>query len=98
MYDSLEEIKVCIAYETDAGVLDTFPASAYLLERCRPVTKTLPGWRQDLGTARSWDELPRTARDYIDFIERFVGAPVDIVGVGYERDQTITRADSWTRS
>jgi adenylosuccinate synthase len=98
VYDSLEEIKVCIAYETDAGVLDTFPASAYLLERCRPVTKTLPGWRQDLGTARSWDELPRTARDYIDFIERFVGAPVDIVGVGYERDQTITRADSWIRS
>ncbi len=98
VYDTLDEIKVCIAYETDDGVLDTFPASAYLLERCRPVTKSLPGWKQNLGAAKTYDELPANAVDYIRFIETFVGRPVDIVGVGYERDQTILRVDPWTRS
>ena len=98
VYDTLNEIKVCIAYETDEGVLDTFPASSYLLERCRPVTKSLHGWKQDLGATKTYDELPPQAREYIRFIETFVECPVDIVGVGYERDQTILRVDPWTRS
>ncbi|MFW5685573.1 MAG: adenylosuccinate synthase, partial [Spirochaetota bacterium] len=46
VYDTLDEIKVCIAYETDGGPLESFPSSAYLLERCRPVTKSLRGWKQ----------------------------------------------------
>ncbi len=98
VYDSLHEVKVCVAYESDDGVLDTFPASAYLLDRCRPVTKSLPGWGEPIGDARSFDELPERAREYIGFIERFVGVPVDIVGVGYEREQTIVRNDPWTQS
>ncbi|MFW5718179.1 MAG: adenylosuccinate synthase [Spirochaetota bacterium] len=96
--DSLDEVKVCVAYESDDGVLDTFPASAYLLDRCRPVTKRLPGWGESIGTARSFDDLPARAREYIDFIERFVGLPIDIVRVGCEREQTIVRNDPWTRS
>ncbi len=98
VYDTLDDIKVCIAYETDDGVVDAFPSSAYLLERCRPVTKTLPGWREEIGHARRYEELPQEARDYVRFIEEYVGRPVDLVGVGYERDQTITRVDPWTRS
>jgi len=98
VYDSLDEVKVCVAYESDEGVLDTFPASAYLLDRCRPVTKRLPGWGEPIGAARSFDDLPARAREYIGFIERFVGVPIDIVGVGYEREQTIVRNDPWTRS
>lgn len=98
VYDTLDDIKVCIAYETDDGVVDVFPSSAYLLERCRPVTKTLPGWREGIGQVRQYDELPRAAREYVRFIEEYVGCPVDLVGVGYERDQTITRVDPWTRS
>ncbi|MFW5689873.1 MAG: adenylosuccinate synthase, partial [Spirochaetota bacterium] len=98
VYDTLDELKVCIAYETDEGVLDTFPSSSYVLERCRPVTKSLTGWRQPLGGARSYDDLPREAQAYISFIQEFVGRPVDIIGVGYEREQTILRVDPWTRS
>jgi len=98
VYDTLDQIKVCIAYETDEGVLDTFPSSSYLLERCRPVTKTLPGWNEQIGDVRAYDRLPANARAYIEFIEKFVETPIDIVGVGYERDQTITRVDPWTRS
>ena len=98
VYDTLDEIKVCIAYESDDGPVDTFPSSAYALERCRPVTKSLPGWKQDLGRTVEYADLPEAARDYIEFIEKYVERPVDIIGVGYERDQTIMRVDPWTRS
>ena len=98
VYDTLDEVKVCVAYETDDGVHDTFPSSAYLLERCRPVTKTLPGWKTDIGDVTKFEDLPRNARGYLEFIERFVGAPIDLVGVGYRREQTILRTDPWTRS
>lgn len=98
VYDTLDEVKVCVAYETDDGVHDTFPSSAYLLDRCRPVTKTLPGWKTDIGEVREYEQLPQKARDYLSFIESFVGAPVDIVGVGYRREQTILRSNPWTRS
>ena len=98
VYDSLEQIKVCVAYETDEGVLDTFPSSAYLLDRCRPVTKSLSGWQTDIGAIRTYDALPEHARAYVEFIEAAVGCPIEIVGVGYERDQTIMRVDPWTRS
>ena len=98
VYDTLDEVKVCVAYETDDGVHDTFPSSAYLLDRCRPVTKTLAGWKTDIGEVREYERLPQKARDYLSFIESFVGAPVDIVGVGYRREQTILRSNPWTRS
>ena len=98
VYDTLDQIKVCVAYESDHGMHDTFPSSAYALDRCRPVTKTLPGWSTDIGDISSFDELPRAARDYIAFIERFVDAPVEIVSTGYKRSQTILRVDPWTRS
>lgn len=98
VYDTLDEIKVCIAYESEDGVIDSFPSSSYLLERCSPVTKSLPGWKQGLDEARDYEDLPVAARDYVGFIESFVGRPVDIVGVGYERDQTILRRHPWTRS
>ncbi len=98
VYDTLDEVKVCVAYETDDGVHDSFPSSAYLLERCRPVTKTFSGWKSDIGEIRRYDDLPENARAYLEFIENFVGAPIDLVGVGYRREQTILRRDPWTRS
>ena len=98
VYDTLDEVKVCVAYETEDGVQDSFPSSAYVLDRCRPVTKTFPGWKQDLGDVTRFEDLPPQARDYLAFIEGFVGAPVELVGVGYKREQTILRTDPWTRS
>jgi adenylosuccinate synthase len=97
VYDTVPEIKACIAYETDSGTLDTFPSSSYVLERCRPVTRSMPGWNSALGEVRSYEELPERAKEYIEFIEQFVGVPVQIVSIGYERAQTIVRKDVWTR-
>ena len=49
----------------------------------------LPGWSEDISECRSEADLPEAARDYLDFIEDFVGVPIVLVGVGPGREQII---------
>ena len=88
----LETLKVAVAYEDEHGkrVAD-FPSHLADIENCRPVYETLPGWAEDITGARSWEELPRAARAYVDFLERQVNVPISIVSVGPDRTQTIPR-------
>jgi adenylosuccinate synthase len=95
VYDELSEIRTCIAYETDDQTLDYFPASIALLEGARPVTRRFTGWERPIGEVRDYADLPQEARDYVSFIEDYVGVPVSIVSVGYERAQTIVRTSVW---
>ena len=85
----LPELKLCTAYEVDGERIDHFPSDAYKLERCRPVYETIPGWDQDLTTARKLSELPAGARRYIDRISELAGLKVSVVSVGPDRAQTI---------
>jgi len=96
VYDGMEEIRVCVAYETPDQTLDYFPSSTRLLEEVSPVTRRFPGWKEKISDARSYEDLPETARSYIEFIESFVGVPISTVSVGYERAQTIVRSCPWT--
>ncbi|MFW5694289.1 MAG: adenylosuccinate synthase [Alkalispirochaeta sp.] len=93
--DGLDEIKVCIAYETDAETIDYFPASIPTLERARPVTRRVSGWKESIGETSTFEELPAAAREYVELIEAYVGVPVGIISVGYERRQTMVRIDPW---
>lgn len=96
VYDGLEDIRTCVAYETSEQTLDYFPSSPKVLKEISPVTRKFPGWKEDLSGARSYEDLPEAARSYIDFIESFVGVPISVVSVGYERAQTIVRSCPWT--
>ncbi len=96
VYDELDEVRACIAYETDDRTVDYFPASIPLLEQARPVTRKFPGWNESLADCRQFAELPENARKYIRFIEEFVGVPVSIVSTGYQREQTIVRRSVWS--
>ena len=87
----LKEIPVCVAYEIDGERVDAFPASIDRLNAATPVYETLPGFCCDIGGCRSWEELPKAARDYIDYLERAVGCPIQYVSVGAERDAYIKR-------
>ncbi len=84
-----DEINICTAYELDGKRLDYFPSDAFLLERCRPVYETLPGWRTDLSNARRPADLPETARRYVARVSELLGLPVTIISVGPDREQTI---------
>jgi adenylosuccinate synthase len=85
----LPEVKIAVAYELDGARLDHFPTDAFLLERCRPVYETLPGWGQDVCGARRLSDLPSHARRYVDRLGELLGLPVSIISVGPDREQTI---------
>jgi adenylosuccinate synthase len=85
----LPEIRIAVAYELDGRRLDHFPTDAFVLERCRPVYESLPGWRQDVSSARRLADLPAAARRYVERLGQLLGRPVTIISVGPDRVQTI---------
>jgi adenylosuccinate synthase len=87
--DGMDEIRLCTHYEVDGARVDLIPTGADAVARCRPVYETLPGWRESTVGARSFDALPRTARDYLARIEALTGVPIAMVSTGPERDETI---------
>jgi len=87
---AFETLKICVAYEDDQGTrYDHVPYHQSIVHKVRPVYETLPGWGHDIEQAETLDQLPVQARDYVRFIEEFVGVRVSLVGVGPARDQTI---------
>jgi adenylosuccinate synthase len=85
----VDELKICTTYEADGERVDEFPGDAFLLEKCRPVYETVPGWRIDLTKVRKPGDLPAAARRYLDRISTIIGLPVTIASVGPDREQTI---------
>lgn len=98
VYDTMDRIEVCTAYRVNGKETKEFPASINALWNAEPVTKTFPGWKTPLGGARSLEDLPDAARNYLSYIEEYAETPIGIVSVGYERTQTIVRVNPWTKS
>ena len=85
-----DELKICVAYEGDDGTrYDHVPYHQSVLHKVRPVYETLPGWKGEIDDAKTLDDLPAAARDYVQRIEELAGVPVSFVGVGPARDQTL---------
>ena len=90
--DGLEEIKICTSYKMDDGsTVEVSPMSADDFERATPVYETMPGWSENTFGAKSIDELPQAALDYIKRIENITGVPVDIISTGPNRNETIIK-------
>ena len=87
--DGLEEISVCVGYTNDAGETVANPIDAVDYENLRPVYETLPGWSESTVGLKSLDALPANARAYISRLEELVGAPIDIISTGPDREETI---------
>jgi adenylosuccinate synthase len=86
----LEEVGVAVRYSGPEGVVwEHFPYHQTMVHKARAEFDMLPGWEEDIGGARTLEELPKTARDYLDFVERYIGVPIVAVGVGPARDQII---------
>jgi adenylosuccinate synthase len=97
VYNTLDEIKACVAYRIDGAMVETFPASIDALNKAKPVLRGFPGWKRPLDTSLVYEEFPVQAMEYIEFIERFCETPIHIVSVGYDRKATIIRKSPWTK-
>jgi adenylosuccinate synthase len=85
----LKELNLCRAYEIDGREETFFPANIDRLAKARPIYESLPGWTEDINEATSLGELPQAAQNYIRRIEEMVGRPIEMIGVGPKRSQTI---------
>ncbi|MCL2725903.1 MAG: adenylosuccinate synthase [Polyangiaceae bacterium] len=91
----LSEIKACVAYDTPRGRTTDLPIDE--LDRAVPVYKTFRGWKKELGSARTMDDLPIEAREYLQFIQSEVGCPAVLVSVGSRREETIILRDPFSK-
>jgi len=87
--DGLDTIKICIAYELDGKTIDYPPSTIAEMERCVPVYEEHPGWKQDISGVKSIHDLPPLAKAYLARMAELAGAPITLVGVGPDRDQTL---------
>jgi len=87
--DTVESIKVCVAYRHGKKRYDFVPNDAGVLAECEPVYAEFAGWRCPTDRARTWKQLPPRARAYLNAIAELTGARLAIASVGPSRDQTI---------
>ncbi|SCV46794.1 probable ADE12-adenylosuccinate synthetase [Fusarium fujikuroi] len=90
--DTFETIKIAIAYKIDGEELDSYPADLDILNRAEVVYHEMPGWQKPTTNARTYYDLPRAARDYIEYIEKFVGVKIKYIGTGPDREAMVQRA------
>ncbi|PNH47790.1 hypothetical protein VD0004_g648 [Verticillium dahliae] len=90
--DTFETIKIAIAYKVDGQELDSYPADLDILERAEVVYHEMPGWQTPTTNAKTYVDLPKKARDYVEYIEKFVGVEIKYIGTGPEREAMIRRS------
>ncbi len=86
----LDKIPVCEAYELDGKRTEEFPFPSRLND-AKPIITYMEGWKQDISGIRKWEDLPETARKYVEYLEAQIGCPIGYVSVGPERDSIILR-------
>jgi len=92
--DALDEIKVCVGYNLTGKKCESLPSVSQDLRRVEPVYETLPGWKSSTLGITDLSELPRFAREYINFLSNHIGVEIGLVSTGPERSQTIIVRES----
>ena len=87
--DSVDPIRICVAYRLNGKRLTVPPCDASQRENCEPIYEQMRGWKTSTRSARKLSELPVAARKYIKRIAELTGAKLKIVSVGPTRDETI---------
>ncbi|KQX04952.1 MULTISPECIES: adenylosuccinate synthase [unclassified Leifsonia] len=89
----LRTIPVCVAYDVDGVRHDEVPVSQSDFHHATPIYEEFPGWTEDITTARSFEDLPKNAQEYVLALEAMSGSRISVIGVGPGRDEIIVRHD-----
>ncbi|MCE5090724.1 adenylosuccinate synthase [Staphylococcus devriesei] len=91
----LDTVKICTAYELDGEEITEYPANLDQLRRCKPIFEELPGWKEDITSCRTLEELPDNARKYLERISELCNVKISIFSVGPDREQTNLLEQLW---
>ncbi len=84
-----DEIGICTAYRYDGKETKVFPTDQEVLSKVEPVYEMLPGWKSDISNAKQIRELPQAAQNYINFIDKNIEVPIDVISNGPGREQIL---------
>ena len=87
--DGLDVVRLCVGYKNADGDVLEAPTDADSYIGLQPVYEEMPGWSESTAGAKTLEELPANARAYIKRVEELVGAPIDIISTGPDRNETI---------
>lgn len=87
----LDVVPVCVAYDVDGVRHEEMPVNQTDFHHAVPIYENLPGWSEDLTGCRTFEDLPKAAQDYVEYVEARSGARISVIGVGPEREQAIVR-------
>ena len=90
-----DELKICTAYDLNGEKIYHYPASLKELKACKPIYETLPGWKEDITSCKTLEELPENARAYLHRVQDLVGVKISTFSVGPDRDQTNVLDNVW---
>ena len=85
----LPSLQIAKNYRFKGELLKSFPASLAILENVEVEYEEMPGWKEDISKARSFESLPKNAQAYVKRIEELIGCRVGFIGVGQKRDEII---------
>ena len=86
--DAFDEIKACIGYKVNG---EETPFKSRLLHKAEPIYKDFKGWNCSLADCENYDSLPDKAKDFLNFIENFVGVKISLISNGPNREDLIHR-------
>ncbi|MEI3843278.1 MULTISPECIES: adenylosuccinate synthase [Microbacterium] len=89
----LERIPVCVAYDVDGERFDDVPVNQTDFHHAKPILEYFPGWTEDISSARTFEDLPKNAQDYVLALEKMSNTRISVIGVGPERDEVVVRHD-----
>ncbi len=86
---NVEKIKICVGYKLNDKLIDYIPPliSEYL--KCKPIFETLSGWKEEIKNVKSFNDLPKNAKNYLNKISNFLNIPINIISFGPSREQTL---------
>ena len=84
-----ETLQVCVGYRAGGDTYDDVPPNQTLFHEAEPVWEELPGWPDELGDVRAFEDLPKEAQTYVRFLEELGGVRISVVGVGPAREQSL---------
>jgi len=89
-----DRVKLCVAYrDREGNRLTDFPYHQTVFHGCTPEFEEMPGWDEDLSEARSLEDQPQKAREYVDAIAAAVEVPITLIGTGQGRHQVIDQVE-----
>ena len=91
--DGLDEIKICVAYDLKGKKIDHLPAAANMQLKVKPIYKTFRGWKSSTTGINKFNDLPKNAKIYIKFLEKFIECKVSSISTSPERNDTILIQD-----